>query len=58
MRVFRCVAYAHVPDELRNKLANKGKKCIFFGYSDEYKDYKLYNPSTKKAIIKKFVQFI
>ena len=37
MRVFGCVSYAHVPDELRNKLDNKGEKCIFFGYSDESK---------------------
>ena len=28
MRVFRCVAYAHVLDQLRRKLDNKGEKCI------------------------------
>jgi len=37
MRVFVCVAYAHVPDEFRRKLDNKEKKCIFVGYSDESK---------------------
>jgi hypothetical protein len=37
MRVFGCVAYAHVLDELRRKLDNKGEKCIFVGYSDESK---------------------
>ena len=58
MRVFGCVAYAHVPDELRKKLDNKGDKCIFVGYSDESKAYKLYNPSTKKVIIRRDVQFI
>ena len=48
----------HVLDELRNKLDNKGEKCIFVGYSDQYKSYKLYNPSTKKVIINRDVQFI
>lgn len=37
MRVFGCLAYAHVPDELRKRLDSKGEKCIFFGYSDESK---------------------
>ena len=37
---------------------NKGEKCIFVGYSDESKTYKLYNPSTKKAVISRDVQFI
>ena len=58
MRVFGCVAYAHVPDELRRKLYNKGEKCIFVGYSEESKAYKLYNPTTKKVIISRDVQFV
>jgi len=58
MRVFGCVAYAHVPDQLRKKLDNKGEKCVFIGYCDESKAYKLYNPSTKKLIISRDVQFI
>ena len=35
MRMFGCVAYAHVPYESRNNLDSKGEKCIFLGYSDE-----------------------
>jgi hypothetical protein len=35
MRVFVCVAYAHVMDEFRRKLDNKGEKYIFVGYNDE-----------------------
>ena len=49
MRVFGCLEYAHVPDELRRKLENKGEQCIFFGYSDESKEYKLYNPIKKRV---------
>lgn len=29
MRVFGCVVYAHVSDELRKKLDIKGDNCIF-----------------------------
>eukprot|EP00253_Pinus_taeda_P018759 PITA_18759 len=51
MRVFGCVAYANVPDQLKKKLDSKGEKCVFIGYCDESKAYKLYNPSTKKLIV-------
>jgi hypothetical protein len=32
LKVFGWVPYAHVPGELRNKLDNKGQKCISVGY--------------------------
>ena len=50
-KFFGCVAYAHVPDELRNKLDNKGQKSIFVGYSEDTKAYKLYDPIARKFII-------
>ena len=37
LKVFGCVAYAHVLDELRRKLDKKGQKCIFVGYSKDTK---------------------
>ncbi|MCO5604506.1 hypothetical protein L7F22_058673 [Adiantum nelumboides] len=43
-KVFGCIAYVHVPDELRTKLDPKAKKCVFIGYSVEQKGYKCYNP--------------
>ena len=58
MKFFGCVAYADVLDQLRKKLDSKGEKCIFVGYSDESKAYKIYNPSTKKVIISRDVKFI
>ena len=58
MKFFGCVAYAHVPDQLRKKLDKKGEKCMFVRYNDESKAYKLYNPSRKKTIISRDVQFI
>uniref|UniRef100_A0A803PAK3 CCHC-type domain-containing protein n=1 Tax=Cannabis sativa TaxID=3483 RepID=A0A803PAK3_CANSA len=55
--IFGCVAYAHIPDEKREKLDDKGEKCIFLGVSDQSKAYKLYNPNTKKIIISRDVIF-
>jgi hypothetical protein len=55
LKVFGCVAYTHVPDELRRKLDKKGYKCIFVGYSEETKGYKLYDPITRKVIINRDV---
>jgi hypothetical protein len=57
LKVFGCVAYAHVPDQLRKKLDDKAEKCIFVGYSEETKAYKLYNPQTQKVIISRDVTF-
>ena len=56
--MFGCVAYAHVPDELRKKLDKKGQKCIFVGYSDNTEAYKLYDPVARKVIISCDVQFV
>ena len=46
LKVFGCIAYVHVPDELRKKLDPKAEKCIFIGYSLEQKGYRCYNPVT------------
>ncbi|OMO99220.1 hypothetical protein CCACVL1_03887 [Corchorus capsularis] len=56
-RVFGCIAYAHVPDQKRKKLDDKGEKCVLLGVSEESKAYKLYNPTTKKLIISRDVVF-
>lgn len=55
IRVFGCLAYAHLPKELRGKLDDRSAKCIFTGYNEQSKAYKLYNPVTKKNIISKDV---
>ena len=56
-RIFGCIAYAHIPDQKRTKLDDKGEKCIFLGVSDQSKAYKLYNPITKKIVISHDVIF-
>ncbi len=57
LKVFGCIAYVHVPNELRTKLDPKAKKCVFIGYSLEQKGYRCYNPITRKMRVNKDVVF-
>jgi hypothetical protein len=56
-RVFGCIAYVHVPDEKRSKLDLKVEKCILIGYSLEQKEYRCFNPSTRKLQVSRDVVF-
>ena len=58
LRIFRCVAYSHIPNEHRKKFDDKSEKCIFIGYSDVTKVHKLYNLKTGKLIVSRDVQFL
>ena len=57
LRVFGCDAYVHVPKEKRTKLDNKYERCIFIGYKDGLKGYKLWNPETRKVVYSRDVVF-
>ena len=57
LKVFGCDAYVHVPKEKRIKLDNKAEKCIFIGYKDGMKGYKIWNPITKKTVYSRDVEF-
>ena len=46
-RVFGCMAYAHVPDNERQKLDKKSKKMRFVGYSLTSKGYRLFDEKKK-----------
>lgn len=48
---------AHVPDERRKKLDKKSTECIFLGYPDEVKRYRLLNIATRKIMISRDVIF-
>ena len=56
-KVFGCIAYVHVPDELRRKLDPKAEKCIFVGYSLQQKGYRCYNPVTRELRVSRDVVF-
>ena len=58
LRIFGSVTFAHVPNELIIKLHKKSEQCIFTGYSENHKAYKLYNPVTKNIVVRRDIKFI
>ena len=58
LRVFGYVSFSHVPNELRRNMDKKSEQCIFTGYSEQQKDYKLYNIVTKKIVVSRDVKFL
>ena len=57
-KVFGCEAYAHVPNEIREKkFDRKSIKCIFVGYDDQRKGYRLYDPSVEDVFTSRDVKF-
>jgi hypothetical protein len=50
LRVFGCDSFVHIPKENKSKLDQKVEKCIFIGYKDGLKGYKLWNLETKKVV--------
>lgn len=56
-RVWGSIAHVHIPDAHRSKLDDKSTTCVMFGFSEESKGYRLYNPKTKKMVTSKDVVF-
>ena len=57
LRVIGCVAYAQIPSENRSKLDFKSRKCVFVGYPDGGKGYKLFDFTRNKMIRSRDVIF-
>ena len=57
VKIFGCVAYVHNPVHKQNKWSTKGLKCVFLGYSNTQKGYKVYHPITRKYMVSKDVIF-
>ena len=57
LRVFGCMAYAHIPDVKRQKLHKKAEKLRFVGYSKKSKGYRLFNEDTRKNVTRRDVIF-
>lgn len=57
LRKFGCECFVHIPSERRKKLDDKSKKCIFLGYSEESKAYRLYDVEDKKIVTSRDVVF-
>jgi hypothetical protein len=55
--VFGSIAWAHIPDEKRKALQPKSEKCIFVGYSEDVKGYRLLQSHCNEIIIRRDVKF-
>ena len=49
--VFGSEAWAHILDEKQKALQSKSEKCIFVGYSEDVKGYRLLQPHSHDIII-------
>ena len=58
LRFFGSTCYALIPKEQRNKLGARSRKCIFLGYSDTSKAYRLYDEVKKKFVDSRDVVFL
>lgn len=56
-RTFGCKCFVHVPTEKRKKLDQTAIQMIFFGYDDQTKGYRCYNPDTNGVTISRDVKF-
>ena len=57
LKVFGCIAYAHIPDQQRQHLDKNTEKLRFIGYDKKSKGYRLINDKTMKAVIQRDVVF-
>jgi hypothetical protein len=56
-QIFGSDAFIHVPKEKINKFDSKSHPCIFLGYSDESKMYRVWNKVTKRVSITRYILF-
>jgi hypothetical protein len=58
IRVFVPTFYALITEEKRSKLDGRIQTCIFLGYSNTTKEYRLYDETNKKFILSRDVIFL
>ncbi|KAF6031758.1 hypothetical protein EB796_009915 [Bugula neritina] len=53
IRVFGCLPYRHIPEQLKSKLDSKAENMVLVGYASQSKVYQLhYNLNSKKVVIR------
>ena len=57
IHVLGCPVYVMFNSQERIKLEPKSRKCIFLGYADGVKRYRLWDPTAHKVIVNKDVIF-
>jgi hypothetical protein len=53
--IFGSHAWAHIPSKKRKAMKPQSKECIFVGYPEGVKGYRLIDPSTYNLIIERSV---
>jgi hypothetical protein len=56
-RVFGSPCYALIPKQQCDKLGARSHKCLFLGYSNTFKAYRLYDEETNKFVVSRDVVF-
>lgn len=56
--VFGTDVFVHIPAEKRNKLDAKSAKCVFVGYDENVKGFRVYNPDSGKIQVARDVVFL
>jgi hypothetical protein len=57
LKVFKYDAFVHVPKEKGRNMDKKEVKCIFIGYKEGIKGYKLWNPASRRIVYSQYVVF-
>jgi hypothetical protein len=55
LQVFGCRAFAHVGKDKRKSLDSHTMPCVFLGYPEDYRGWKLWDPHAKRVIISRDV---
>lgn len=58
LRIFGTEVFVHVPKEKRRKFDPKAIKCLFIGYDNHSKGYRVWNPKTDKIDVARDVIFL
>nr|CCA17998.1 putative polyprotein [Albugo laibachii Nc14] len=56
LRVFGSTGFAHIDKSKRSKLDAKAYPCLFLGYTDDLKSYRVFNKLTNRVEISRSVQ--
>ena len=57
MHMFGCIAFAKLPDSQRTKFEAKATKCLFLGYCESTKAYRVMSVNIKKILRSRDVTF-
>jgi hypothetical protein len=58
LRIFDYKTFTHIPDEKKSKLESKSMPCVFLGYCEGTKTYRLMCVETKRIIKSRDVVFL